>query len=84
MTEWIYLYADESFFDAFKNMNLLMIFSILIIETECSFVSRFPEPMRFTYFTKRHALTAEQVLAETANNQFSNEIIEYKPDLYIA
>ena len=65
-------------------MNSIINFSFLIISISASFIHENLDFLKTGNFEKRHALTAEQVLADGNNINLLNEMVEYKPDFYFA
>ena len=65
-------------------MNFITVVSFLTIGISASFLHENLEFLKTRNFEKRHALTAEQVLANASNNNLLNEMVEYKPDSYFA
>ena len=65
-------------------MNFITFFSFLTLSISASFIHENLEFLKTRNFEKRHALTAEQVLADASNNNLLNEMVEYKPDFYFA
>ena len=54
----------------------------MTISISASFIHENLDFLKTGNFEKRHALTAEQVLADASNNNLLNEMVEYKPNFY--
>ena len=65
-------------------MNFITVVSFLTISISASFIHENLDFLKTGNFEKRHALTAEQVLADGNNINLLNEMVEYKPDFYFA
>ena len=65
-------------------MNFIIVLSVLTLGISGKLIRRNPYFLKSTNFEKRHALTAEQVLENANNNNFLNQMVEYKPNSYFA
>ena len=64
-------------------MNFIIVISAFtIISIRGTILNENLNLARLASFEKRHALTAEQVLSDATNNNFLNEMVEYKPDSF--
>ena len=70
-------------------MNLIVIFAFFLMNCKCSFIHkhlRHFRSLKSNYkklIGKRHALGSEQAIVDSLQSNFFNEMIEYKPDLYV-